>query len=118
MGKAGGGEFFDDAMLVEYKSLKGKLVPGKPVEQIMKRLKSDVKTAQQNPASETFAKRKAEAIRIAEAVKTYKTELIESIDSELEAGEREQAKAHIDLLVATWPSLKSEWAKKRKTLGK
>lgn len=118
IGKAGGDTFVDEAELVEYKALKGKLVPGKPVEQIMKRLKADVETANKNPSSETFARKKAEAIKIATAVKEYKKGLQESIDAEIAAGEKDAAVKHIDLLMATWPSTKTEWAAKKKDLQK
>jgi len=118
IGKAGGDTFIDEAELVEYKSLKGKLVPGKNVEQIMKRLKADVEAANKNPSSETFARKKAEAIKIATAVKEYKKGLMASIESEIAAGEKDAAVKHIDLLVATWPSLKTEWTAKKTELLK
>jgi len=118
LGKAGGDMFIEEAELVEYKSLKGKLVPGKPVEPIMKRLKADVETANKNPSSETFARKKAEAVKIATAVKEYKKGLLESIDAEIAAGEKAEAVKHIDLLVATWPSLKKEWSAKKADLLK
>ena len=115
---AGGAVFIDEKELVEYKDLKAKLLPGKPVEPILKRLKADVKTAEKNPSSTTYAKRKDEAIKIARAVKEYKTDLISTIEGEIASGEKEEAAKHIDLLVATWPSLKSEWVAKKKELAK
>jgi len=118
LGQAGGDTFLDDSDLVEYRSLKGKLVPGKPVEPILKRLKADVETANKNPASETFARKKDEAIRIATAVKAYKKDLLAAIDAEIAAGEKAQAAKHIDLLVATWPSMKAEWTAKKDALLK
>lgn len=118
LGQAGGDSFIDEAELVEYKSLKGKLVPGKPVEPIMKRLKADVETAIKNPSSETFARKKAEAIKIATKVKEYKKDLLETIEAEIAAGEKAEAAKHIDLLTATWPSLKKTWAAKKAELLK
>lgn len=116
IGKAGGPTFVDDGKLIAYKSLKGRLKPGKPVEQIVKSLKNDIKTADANPASETFAKRKTEAVMIVTAVDEYRTYLQEAIAAEIEANDRAEAKEHIKLLIATWPSLKSEWNPKLKAL--
>ena len=115
---AGGAIFIDEKELVEYKDLKTKLLPGKPVESILKRLKADVKTAEKNPSSTTFAKRKEEAIKIAKAVKEYKADLLAMIEGEIASGEKDEAAKHIDLLVATWPSLKGEWMAKKKELAK
>lgn len=115
---AGGAIFIDENELVEYKDLKKKLVPGKSVEGILKRLKADVETANKNPSSVTFAKRKEEAIKIAKAVKEYKADLIATIEGEIASGEKEEAVKHIDLLVATWPALKGEWTAKKKGLAK
>lgn len=117
VGKAGGDRFIADEELVAYKSLKGRLVPGKNVEPLLKRLKSDIEMANKNPTSTTFASRKTEAVKIAEAVKAYRQELIDSINAELDT-DKDEAKRHLDLLLATWPSLKSEWSAKRKALGK
>lgn len=115
---AGGAVFIEESELVEYKDLKKKLAPGKPVEGILKRLKADVETANKNPSSTTFAKRKAEAIKIAKAVKEYKADLLATIEGEIASGEKDEAAKHIDLLVATWPSLKGEWMAKKKDLSK
>lgn len=115
---AGGANFLNNDELVEYKDLKAKLYPGKNVEPILKRLKKDIEQANKNPSSSTFAKRKAEALKIAKAVKEYKSGLVESINALIEAGEKEEAVKSIDLLIATWPSQKGEWAAKRKALGK
>lgn len=115
---AGGANFMNNDELVEYKDLKAKLLPGKNVEPILKRLKKDVEQANKNPSSSTFAKRKAEALKIAKAVKEYKSDLMEGINASIESGEKEEAIKSIDLLIATWPSMKGEWAAKKKALGK
>ena len=114
LGKAGGDCFVDANELVEYKSLKGRLVPGKSVEQILKSLRSDIEKADRNPASETFARKRIEAVRIIDKVEEYKADLIGTIESELEAGDEKGAFKHIDLLVATWPSLKKEWTDRKR----
>lgn len=118
LAQAGGTTFVADDDLVVYKNLKGKLLPGKPVEGILKSLKADIVTANKNPASETFAKRKEEALKIAKAVKEYKEDPIASIKIAIESDEKEEAVKSIDLLIATWPSTKKEWATKRKALAK
>lgn len=118
LSQAGGASFIEQEELVEYKHLAKKLAPGKPVEGIMKTLKADIATANKNPSSETYAKRKTEAVKIAKAVKAYKADLISTIEAEIEAGEKEEAVKHIDLLIATWPSAKGEWAAKKKGLVK
>lgn len=115
---AGGATFVDPETLVEYKDLKAKLLPGKNVEPILKRLKKDIDQANKNPSSSTFAKRKEEALKIAKAVKEYKSDLMEGINASIESGEKEEAIKSIDLLIATWPSMKGEWAAKKKALGK
>lgn len=116
--EGGGATFIEDEELVVYKNLKGKLLPGKNVEGILKTLKADVALANKNPSSETFAKRKEEAIKIAKAVKEYKEDLVIAIKNAIEDGDNEEAIKSIDLLVATWPSMKKEWAAKRKALAK
>lgn len=118
LSQAGGASFIEQEELVEYKHLAKKFAPGKPVEGIMKTLKADIATANKNPSSETYAKRKAEAVKIAKAVKDYKVDLISTIEAEIEAGEKADAVKHIDLLIATWPSTKNEWTAKRKALLK
>ena len=118
VGKAGGGSFVADEDLVAYKSLRGKLLPGKPVERILKRLEDDVKFAEKNPSSTTFAKRKAEATKILTAVEAYKKDLLDAIANELRAGDKSAAREHVRVLTATWPSLRGEWAAKLKALGK
>lgn len=121
IGKGGGDTFFDNDFLVEYKNLKKKLVPGKNVEPILKRLKSDILLADKNPDSETYARRKVEAMEIAKKVKSYKAETIESIEALLNSddkSDRVEAVRQIDILIATWPSLKGEWAAKKKALQK
>lgn len=118
LAEGGGATFINEDELVCYKNLKGKLLPGKPVEGLLKTLKADIAMANKNPASETFAKRKEEAIKIARAVKEYKEDLIASIKIAVEADEKEEAIKSIDLLIATWPSTKKEWAAKRKALVK
>lgn len=114
----GGATFIDESELVEYKDIRKKLLPGKPVEGILKRLKADIEMANKNPNSATFAKRKAEAIRIATAVKTYKDDLVAMIEAQIAAGEKAEAAKGIDLLLATWPSKKATWAAKKKELEK
>lgn len=116
VGKAGAATFLEDEELVEYKALKGKLLPGKNVEQILKSLKADVAAANKNPSSETFARRKTEAIKIATKVKEYKRDLIDAINAEIAEGDKDAAKEHINLLISTWPSTKAEWAPKKKGL--
>lgn len=118
LAQAGGTTFVADDDLVVYKNLKGKLLPGKNVEGILKTLKADVALANKNPSSETFAKRKEEAVKIAKAVKEYKDDLIVTINNAIEDGDKEEAIKSIDLLIATWPSMKKEWAAKRKALAK
>jgi len=118
LGKAGGGAIVDDAELVEYKNLKGKVVPGKSVELAERKLKADIATAEKNPTSATFAKKKSEAEKILAAIEAYKKDLIEAIEAETAAGKKEEAVKHIDLLTATWPSLKTEWTAKRRDLLK
>lgn len=118
LAEGGGATFVGDDELIVYKNLKGKLLPGKPVEGILKTLKADIATANKNPSSETFAKRKEEAIKIAKAVKEYKEDLLASIKIAIESGEKEEALKSIDLLIATWPSTKKEWSAKRKALAK
>lgn len=118
LAESGGATFVGDDDLVCYKHLKGKLLPGKNVEGILKALKADVAAANNNPSSKTFAKRKEEAVKIAKAVKEYKEDLIVSINNSIEDGDKAQAANDIDLLIATWPSLKKEWSTKRKALGK
>lgn len=115
---AGGATFINPDELVEYKHLAKKLVPGKPVEGILKTLKADIAMANKNPQSSTYAKRKDEAVKIARAVKEYKAELIAMIQDEIAANENADAIKHIDLLIATWPSTKSEWGAKKKGLLK
>lgn len=118
LGKAGGDTIVDEATLVEYKSLKGKLTPGKSIESVEKRLKADIAFAEKNPTSKTFAKRKPEAEKIVAAIEEYKTTLVTAIEAEIAEGKKVEAVKHIDLLTATWPSLKKEWSAKRKELQK
>lgn len=115
---AGGANFIDEAELKEYKNLKGKLVPGKPVEGILKTLKADIATANKNPGSATFARRKVEAVKIAKAVKEYREDLVQSIEASIAEGDKEEAIKKIDLLVATWPSQKAHWASRKKAISK
>jgi len=118
LGKAGGGSFVNDADLVEYKALKGKLVLGKSVEPILKRLKADIAAAEKNPASATFARRKPEAEKIVAAAEACKTDLVAEIEAATAAGKKADAIKSIDLLTATWPSLKKDWTAKKKELQK
>lgn len=107
----------DESFLNEYKSLKGQLVLGKPVTAALKRLKDDVKAAEQNPSSQTFARRKTEALQIAKLVNERKQELVKSINGHIAAGEKDEAIKEIDLLVGSWPGLKKEWQEKRSSLA-
>ncbi len=119
LGKGGGDTFFDEGLLVEYKKFKGKLVPGKNVETIMRQLKNDIAYADKNPKSELLARRKAEAVEIAKKVKQYKTETIESIEALMasdDQSDRAEAVRQIGILTTTWPSLRKEWSAKKKTL--
>lgn len=118
LAESGGDTFLNDNELIVYKNLKGKLQPGKNVEAILKALKADVEMANKNPSSETYAKRKAEALKIAKAVKEYKDDLLIAIKIAIESGEKNEAVKQIDLLLATWPSMKKEWKQKRKALDK
>lgn len=118
LGKAGGDRFVDEEMLVEYKSLKDKLVPGKNVENILKKLKADIEKADKMPDSATFQRRKDEAVKIATALKEYKTDLMGSIKNAIEADEKKEAVRLIDILIGSWPSSKKAWATKRKELLK
>lgn len=108
----------DESILVEYKNLKGKLVLGKPVTQAMKRFRDDAKKAVDMPESKTFAKRKAEATEIVKELNRRRGELVKSINWRIENGDKAGAAKEIDLLTATWPNLKEEWADKRAALAK
>lgn len=114
----GGATFIDESELVEYKDIKKQLLPGKSVEGILKRLKSDIETAKKNPNSTTYAKRKAEAVKVVAAVETYRDDLTAQIEAQIAAGEKAEAVKGIDLLIATWPSMKATWAAKKKELAK
>lgn len=118
VGDAVGEAFLADEELVEYKSLRGKLRPGKPVEQIVRRLEGDMKTAEKNPSSTTFAKRKAEAVKILAAVNAYRRDLTDAIEDELKRGDKSAASDHVRILTATWPSLKGEWTARMKDVAK
>lgn len=118
LGKAGGDAFVDEDVLVEYKSLNGKLVPGKNVETIIKKLKADIDKANKMPDSAVFQRRKEEAIKIATAVKEYKSDLMDSIKVAIEDGDKKEAIRLIDILIGSWPSAKPTWAAKRKELLK
>lgn len=118
LGKAGGDRFVDDELLVEYKSLNGKLVPGKNVENILKKLKADIDKANKMPDSAVFQRRKAEAVKIAVALKEYKDDLTESIKIAIEEGDKKEAVRLIDILTGSWPSTKKAWVGKRKELAK
>lgn len=106
----------DESWLVAYKSLRGKLVLGKSVVPVMAQLKKDVKTADSNPSSSTFAARKREAIEIATRVKARKVKLVESIERAIAAGDKADAVRKINLLMATWPNSSKEWAPRKKQL--
>lgn len=118
LGKAGGDKLVDDDLLVEYKSLKGKIVPGKNVENILKKLKADIEKADKMPDSAVFQRRKAEAMKIAAALKEYKNDLNESIKIAIEEGDKKEAVRLIDILTGSWPSTKKAWVGKRKELAK
>ena len=117
LGKGSGDLFLDVETLVEYKSLKGKLRSGKSIEPVLNRLNADIAMANRNLSSKTFASRKGEAVKIAAAIEEYKKDLIETIQNEIRDGDK-SAKEHIELLIATWPSLKTEWKPRLESLTK
>lgn len=118
LGNAGGPTFLPDEELVMYKKLKGRLAPGKPVEQIVKSLTADIALAEKNPTSETFAKRKTEALKITAAVAAYKQSLESMIGDHIASGEKALAIKYINILTKTWPSCKKEWQPKLTQLKK
>lgn len=118
LGKVGGAQLIEIDSLSEYKNLEGKIVPGKNVENILKKLKADIEKANKMPESATFQRRKQEAIKIATELKDYKADLTLAIKNAIEEGDKKEAVRLIDIMTSTWPSTKKTWADKRKELAK